>query len=175
MDIIKITKEYRRYNGINPTSKLTRLEGFKFEKKCLQLLNLKFKCICGLNCNHFPILKDYNEKEFKLVLSNCGISIRDYKNTWTLLKNNKVKTKKYSLKNPIKQIDCIIFNLKRCKIKHLDLKEEAKNICINKDGILSVIDFDIGSIHSKNHKDIQFYNNLRNNLIHIVNSLQYYN
>ena len=40
-----------------------------------------------------------------------------------------------------------MYNLRRTKIKHLDLME--KNLCINKKGELSLIDFDIAAIKNR--------------------------
>ena len=47
------------------------------------------------------------------------------------------------------QIECIIYNLKKCKIKHFDMHPSGKNICLNKRGIISIIDFDMVSINNK--------------------------
>lgn len=52
------------------------------------------------------------------------------------------------------QIECIIYNLKKCKIKHLDMHSNGKNICINKKGIISLIDFDIAAIDN-NYQSIK--------------------
>jgi len=42
-----------------------------------------------------------------------------------------------------RQIDCILNLLSKANITHLDLNDNGKNICINEDGHLSIIDFDI--------------------------------
>ena len=41
------------------------------------------------------------------------------------------------------QIDCIMNILNKAQIVHLDLNDNGKNICINDDGHISIIDFDI--------------------------------
>lgn len=55
------------------------------------------------------------------------------------------------------QIECIIYNLKKCKIKHLDIYPNGRNICINNKGIISLIDFDIASIDN-NYKSEKIKN-----------------
>ena len=138
--IVKITKHMK----INPYNGLSRKEGFQLEKDCLTLLNSNFECICGLNCNHFPkIIKCFPEK-CKFILSNCGYSLNKYE-----LKLRTKKIKPYKIKKIDEQIDCIIYNLKKCNIKHLDMHGSGKNICINKDGCISLIDFDIAVINEK--------------------------
>ena len=146
-DIIKITQIYDRNK--NPWSGLTRKEAFNLEKNCLKILNSNFKCLCDVNCDHFPkIISCYPDK-YKFVLSNCGYSFDKYE---SLVKKKKIKP--IIIKNMEEQIDCIIYNLKKCKIKHLDMHLSGKNICLNKKGILSLIDFDIASIDNKK-KDIE--------------------
>ena len=48
-----------------------------------------------------------------------------------------------SIESATKQIDCILNTMNYCNIMHLDLNNNGKNICINKDGHISLIDFDI--------------------------------
>ena len=105
--IIKVTKNLE----INPWSGLTRREGFDLEKECLSILNSNFKCLCSDKQEHFPKLITSVPNEYKFVLSNCGKSV------FELSKQNE----KINIKNIEEQVDCIIYNLKQCKIKHLDL------------------------------------------------------
>ena len=130
-------------------TKITRhrpiTEGFNLEKKCIRKLNNNFKCICITKCNHFPILKKCDKYNHTFVLSNCGLSIDKY---IQMVKMGQIKP--YKLKNYNKQIDCILSNLNKCKIQHLDVVTVpwGKNLCINKKGILSLIDFDFATINN---------------------------
>ena len=168
-NIIKTTKnmELNIYNG------LTRKEGFDLEKDCLLKINSNFKCICSVNKEHFPKLISFIPNEYKFVLSNCGKSIYELNNN-----NEKINIKKMK-----EQINCIIYNLKQCKIKHLDIDtpdSPGKNICVNDKGVISLIDFDIASINNnykseiiKNRNDKWYgrdydYNHLRKKLTHLI-------
>ena len=126
-------------------TKITRrcpiTECFNLEKKCIRKLNNNFKCICITKCNHFPILKKCDKYNHTFVLSNCGLSIDKY---IQMVKMGQIKP--YKLKNYNKQIDCILSNLNKCKIQHFDMHGNGKNLCINKNGNLSLIDFDIATI-----------------------------
>ena len=129
VNIIKIIKNKK----INPWNGLTRKEGFYLEKDCLTILNSNFECLCDAKCSHFPKIISCNPNEYKFILSNCGYSLLEYE---LLLKIKKIKPIK--IKNMKKKIECIIHNLKKCKIKHLDMHPNGKNICINK-SILSLL------------------------------------
>ena len=138
--IIKITKGWK----VSPYTGLTRKEGFDLENDCLTILNSDFKCLCDVKCSHFPKIISCNQNEYKFIFSNCGYSIDKYE---LLIKTNKIKP--ITIKNMEEQIECIIYNLKKCKIKHLDMCPSGKNLCINEKGILSIIDFDIATINNK--------------------------
>lgn len=147
-NIIKITKN----KAINPWNGLTRKEGFDLEKDCLIILNSNFKCLCDVKCEHFPKIISYNGDKYKFIFSNCGYSLNKYE----LFVKTKV-IKPIIIKNMEEQIECIIYNLKKCKIKHLDMVSNGKNICINNKGIISLIDFDIASIDN-NYKSEKIKN-----------------
>ena len=103
---------------------------YKIELKCLEEIQSNFECIC-LNTYHFP--KIIQKKDTCLILSNCGVSLdNDFE--------FEVPTN-FSFYE--KQIDCIIHNLKKNKIIHLDMSASGKNLCISAKGIISMIDFDI--------------------------------
>lgn len=112
---------------------------YDLEYNCLKLIESNYNCICGLNKYHFPKIIDSCPEKCKFVLSNCGKSIDKYK------KYNQ----KINIINPDKQINCIIHNLKKCKIKHLDMPNNGKNLCVDKNGTLSLIDFDWAAINDK--------------------------
>ena len=146
-NIIKKTKKQnRKWNG------LTRKEGFNLEKDCLILLNSNFKCLCDVKCEHFPKIISCDPGKYKFIFSNCGYSLNKYKH---LVKTKKIKP--IIIKNMEEQIECIIYNLKKSKIKHLDMTACGKNVCINEKGVISLIDFDIASIDN-NYKSKQIEN-----------------
>ena len=130
-NIIKITKneEINQWNG------LTRRKGFDLERECLTILNSNFKCICSIECNHFPIIIECFPNKYKFIFSNCGINLQKYE---FMLKTKKIKP--IVIKKMEEQIDCIIYNLKKCNIKHLDMVSNTRNICINEKGHISLID-----------------------------------
>ena len=177
-NIIKITKNMK----INPWNGLTRKEGFDLEKDCLIILNSNFKCLCDIKCEHFPKIISYNADKYKFILSNCGCSLDKYE---LLVKTKKIKP--IIIKNMKEQIECIIHNLKNCKIKHLDPASvrhgrPGENICINNKGIISLIDFDIASIDN-NYKSEEiknrantydkdgYYIKLKNQFISIISQI----
>lgn len=171
MNIIKESKalEINKWNG------LTRKDGFDLENQCLTILNYNFKCLCDVKCSHFPKVISRDPDKYRFILSNCGYSLDKYD---ILVKTKKIKP--IIITNIDKQIECIIYNLKKNKIKHLDIN--PRNICINKNGILSLIDFDISSIDN-NYKSWKikkransydngggYYINIKNKLITIINN-----
>ena len=133
-DIIKITKKLK----INKWNGLTRDQSFQLEKDCLTTLNNNFECKCTVKCNsHFPIIKELIEDECTFILSNCGPDIKNY---------NKQNIEKMNINNINEQIDCIVYNLEKNKIINFDLSPNGKNICVSKEGIISMIDFDMAVI-----------------------------
>ena len=149
---------------------------FLLEINCLKRLTKKFKCICRKKKRHFPDLIKYNKYTKKMLLRNCGYSIH-------IINKNKYLRKKYKVINPHEQINCIIHNLIRTKIKHLDLifnqNYRSQNLCINNKGELSLIDFDIAVIKniylSRKIKkraelfgSINYYKKLRNTIMNIL-------
>ena len=91
--------------------------------------------------NFFPIVIDYKINNF-IILSNEGIDLQ------------KIKTMNYKIivYNTIQQINFIIKILNKSGIEHLDLNLNGKNICINKKGKISLIDFDICYIKNYDKK-----------------------
>jgi hypothetical protein len=144
-NIIKITKNLK----INPWNSLTRKEGFDLEKDCLTILNSNFECLCDVKCSHFPKIISCNPDEYKFIFSNCGYSLNKYE---LLIKTKQITP--ITIKNMEEQVECIIYNLKKCKIKHLDMCASGKNMCINNKGIISLIDFDYASIDN-NYKSVK--------------------
>ncbi len=119
---MEVTKKY--------INKELALKRFNIETKCLRKLESNFECIC-FNTRHFPRI--INSQRGVLTLSHCGTS----------LNNNFDFNLQHTFSFYEKQIDCILYNLKKNKIIHLDMSSSGKNLCISPEGIISVIDFDI--------------------------------
>ena len=129
------SKKINKYNG------LSRKEEFLLEKTCLEKINSNFKCLCNNKARHFPQIVSSSNGNLKL--SNCGVSLNNYKN---YLRNKEIDPIKIS--DLDQQIDCILENLKKNQIKQLDMCFDGKNLCVSKTGILSLIDFNIASINN---------------------------
>jgi len=154
--------EINYWNGLN------REKAFQLEKSCLTKLNSNFECICNIKCNHFPqIINDY-PKKYTFLLTDCGFSLdRDESNS-------------IIVRNIEEQVNCIIHNLKKNKVKHLDMHISGKNICINKEGNISVIDFDYAVIDDNCLSDKiktkllmvneNYYENLKKKIINIISN-----
>lgn len=125
---------------LNPWSDLSKSDAFNLEKQCIKTLNKNFRCICKTKHIHFPKLLRYNKLKYELCLTYCGESIYD-------IRQNKQNKKIINIVDIKEQIDCIIYNLKKSKIKHLDIHPSGKNICIFNNNII-LIDFDISSINN---------------------------
>lgn len=136
-------------------------ESYKLEKECLMRLSKKYECICSRKRQHFPIIKKYDDKINKLFLTINGISLDIINKLYNITLN---------VQNVNEQINCILHNLKKSKIVHLDLY--PKNVCINLYGDISLIDFDISMIDNKpltdkiknrylNYSDDKFMNNFK--------------
>ena len=89
------SKKINKYNG------LSRKEEFLLEKTCLEKINSNFKCLCNNKARHFPQIVSSSNGNLKL--SNCGISLNNYKN---YLRNKEIDPIKIS--DLDQQIDCIL-------------------------------------------------------------------
>ena len=94
-----------------------------------------FSCKCsGGPFEHFPKIVNYNEESLSINMSNLGSSL------------NKPGVREQVLahlqpKDIFMQVQCIVDNLERANVKHLDCPKNGQNICW--DGrSLSLIDFD---------------------------------
>ena len=137
MSVIKITKE----RAVNFWNGLDRDGGFQLERDCLTLLGSNFDCICTKRCDHFPRILSCDPGEFKFVLSDCGYSLDVYRR---MVREKAIRP--IFITDMEKQVDCIVDNLKKCGVRHLDMHHTGKNICVSDKGIISIIDFDIASI-----------------------------
>ncbi len=116
---------------------LSKIESYYLEYLCLSKLNKNFVCICQNKDNHhFPKIININDSELKFTFSHCGTSLDKLKYEINIL-------------NYEKQVDCILHNLKKNNVIHLDMTKNGKNLCITDNGILSLIDFDIAIINNK--------------------------
>jgi tRNA A-37 threonylcarbamoyl transferase component Bud32 len=96
-----------------------------------------------MNIHHFPeILQVLNKKLF---LTHCGISLKEYEKTQNGINDTFFNSSGKLSDQAELQVECIISNLKKNKIKHWDLSNN--NICI-KDNLLYLIDFDQSSINN---------------------------
>ena len=107
---------------------------YNLEKIYLTKITNNFECICKKKKQHFPNIYNFNDKNKSFLLRHCGYSIEN-------ISNNRKMFKNYKPINPREQIKCIIYNLKKSNIKHLDMNLSGRNLCLNKNGELSLIDF----------------------------------
>ena len=114
---------------------LTRYEAYQLEKACLSLLEKNYECRCGEESQHFPIIIDSIDSECKFMLTYCGECVRD------IDKDNH----SYKITNLNEQVDCIMRNLEKSGVKHLDMYE--KNLCISPSNTLALIDFDLAAVN----------------------------
>jgi len=136
---------WRPTNGPKGRRVLTQDETYQLEKKCLTLLDKNYKCICNKKSRHFPVIQDPSyiklKFEYTFSLSYCGECLDP---NYTFDKNNH----SYKITNLDEQLSCIISNLKKSNIKHLDMHPSGKNLCISSSNILSVIDFGVASVNN---------------------------
>ena len=132
-----ILKSYKE--GIKKCSQLDKYNRFLLEVSCLIKLKKHYNCICDVKKKHFPNILKIDVKKCQIILSNRGFTVND------IIK----KKSDYVQINIEEQLKCIIHNLNKHQIKHLDMAENGKNMCINKKGTISLIDFDYASIGDK--------------------------
>ena len=115
-----------------------------FVKKIINpenVLDLEIDCITRLNnleerySRHFPkIINSYNvDEQFFLELSHCGVSIKDLNDL-----NLKPYVRDWKL-----QIKEILDALEMAEIQYLDFNLNGQNLCINNQGELVLIDFNV--------------------------------
>lgn len=108
---------------------------YQTETDALLRLANNFQCLCGRG-NHFPTLlyRNFDDKP-KYYMTYMGTDLM-------VLDHN------MHVSDIIQQINCIVYNLRKSNIVHLDILR--KNICIDDDGKLSLIDFEHILIDKKN-------------------------
>lgn len=135
----EITKSKSNYNGQIYKKKfrdrpqvfsgLTREQSFLLELNCLSKLN-KTR---GDKMDHFPRLVSFDSSECTITTSLNGVSLDKLKNV--------VVTS-----NIVFQCQTIVNTLRESNVIHLDDHHTGKNIVINEQGIISLIDFDIAIV-----------------------------
>ena len=123
-------------NKINKYTNLSGLNSFKLEEMCLNKLKQNYKCICKNKKNHFPQIKNIKHTDYNvtLTLNDMGTSFNNLSN---------FQKKKFKKVNFDEQIDCILKNLKRAKVYHSDMHPDGRNLIINDNGDLGLIDYNI--------------------------------
>jgi tRNA A-37 threonylcarbamoyl transferase component Bud32 len=101
------------------------------EYECLKRLESNYRCFCGMG-NHFPRVISANWRKKTLVITDCGETV------YNLRKQDRIRPGDFPIMGI--QISCILNNLRRNCIKHLDI--HRNNICI-KNGVIGLIDFNI--------------------------------
>ena len=137
---------------------LSSHDAYKLEKSALVNLEKKYKCTCQKPLLHFPKIIKKFDCIHTLVITNNGISV------------NKLR-KPIIINNHEKQLDCIILNLKKVYLMHDDMHYSGKNITINKDGVISIIDFDIS--HFENKLSDKKLNSLKQKILNILKNNKY--
>jgi len=98
----------------------------KHEVNALLRLNKNFKCVCGKGF-HFPKIVNFLDKNIEM--TNCGNSLQNSYHKIHYIYDHET------------QINCIFENLVKSKIMHLDI--QSKNICVDENNVISLIDFDM--------------------------------
>ena len=105
---------------MSPYSGLNKTQSFYLELQCLQRLEANFTCECGAcgdtGCTHFSRVIDTNVEEDHMIrMTHCGQSLVVPR----ARRNHHVPP----LSDLNAQIACIVGNLKRAGIEHLDMLE----------------------------------------------------
>ena len=147
--IIKKYENYTNYTktftkninkaAINKNTNLDDLDSYLLETACLKALDQNFICTCKKKRVHFP--KIVNTKESG---NNLQIKMTHLGKTLSHLKSKEIKELKRNDLQLEEQIKCILSNLKRAKVYHGDVL--AKNMTINTNGDIGLIDFNIAYV-----------------------------
>ena len=123
-------KEFRHPKGTG----LTATQAFFLELDCLARIN---QVVSAQNTTrHFPTLHGFDVDNLSLELSFDGVSLNN-------LSSQQV------VPDAEAQIDTIVATLERANICHLDIHESGKNLLVDSEGRLTLIDFNravIGNI-----------------------------
>ena len=108
---------------------------FDDEIRALRLLQNDYKCRCIPMRNHFPILKNL------ICLPIPHLQIIGTNNKGVTLENILETKENIYIPDIHKQCACICENLERSNIEYLDSR--PRNICIDGNGTISLIDFGV--------------------------------
>ena len=150
--LLIIIKKYENYTNytktftkninkavINKYTNLDGLDSYLLETACLKALDQNFICTCKKNRAHFPKIVNTTETG-----NNLQIKMTHLGKTLSHLKSKEIKELKRNDLQLEEQIKCILSNLKRAKVYHGDVL--AKNLTINTNGDLGLIDFNIAYV-----------------------------
>lgn len=137
----------------NPVTKLNRIDAFNLELSALCAIRRNYECKCDEPKDHFPKITKTDRKGIKLHLNNKGESLDK--------EGVKDNMKKVLIPSLVKeQVSCIVENLVKCGVRHVDCPENGQNLCWDGE-TLSLIDFDSCIIDGKkcNNKCIKYWSN----------------
>ena len=164
----------KTYPTENKYTKMSAREAFDVELNALPRLKNYFRCECGAGY-HFPEVVNVDYINCVIYMTYCGNSLRD---------RGTVEDMKKTLKSEdvVRQIRCIMNNLRRASVKHSDCTRNGQNICYSA-GKLSLIDFDIALVKgipqnkvalkwaNSHGKDEDYYKFFGSQLLMIINNI----
>lgn len=129
------------------------------EHKIYDNLSKHYHCLCGRRIEHFP-------KRMKTCLDYFFVVTRNVGKTLVNVSDNELEC----IHDIDEQLKCIAYNLARCNVHHGDILK--KNICIDKNGCIYLIDYDI-AFHQFIHDDYKrcFAENTYKHLKHQFSNL----
>jgi len=124
------------------------IKSFRRETKCLTLLEKNF--INEPKINHFPFPKIIVSKLLNITMTYCGDTLKSIEKKH---RKKKIDTKQWLTDNLDynylhNTLECITNNLVKNNIKHKDIKN--KNICIDKNYNIHLIDFEFIDLQAYN-------------------------
>lgn len=87
----------------------------------------------------FPVLIKISEENLTVEMSYCGWSLDQF--PWLV--------KPLKILNYKAQVENIVAMLVKSRVMHLDLRPDGKNLCVDREGNISMIDFDIVVINDE--------------------------
>lgn len=131
-----ITKRWTKKHKI---TSLQPEQGFNLQTIALDKLNSNYSCCCKSSNTpreHFPKLVQFDSTSNTVVMSNCGTDLSRVgtrESIFSSLTNQEI----------LEQVRCIVINLTRAGIKHLDCPPNGQNVCWDPSTkTISLIDFD---------------------------------